>query len=161
METRARYQSRQALHELQRLHNEMGGAVFVKTLQLQHDVAGAITLEPFVGDGRPGNVAAELLQFFTLIGAPATAAWRLKPCASTRSSGADAPDCGSAGFASSLGLFFLARRKRPTRTANKQCVLASLGGGGTDAHGTSSTELCSSTNNHAACPSPSHTPQHS
>jgi hypothetical protein len=28
-------------------------------------------LEPFVGDGRPGDVAAELLQFFALIGAPA------------------------------------------------------------------------------------------
>ena len=40
------------------------------TLQLQHDLAGAITFDPFVGDGRPGDVAAELLQFFTLIGAP-------------------------------------------------------------------------------------------
>src|SRR4029077_1396007 len=41
------------------------------TLQLQYDLAGAVTLEPFFGDGRPGNVAAELLQFCTLIGAPA------------------------------------------------------------------------------------------
>ena len=49
----------------------MGGAVFVRTLQLQPDLAGAITFEPFVGDGRPGDVAAELLEFFTLIGAPA------------------------------------------------------------------------------------------
>ena len=49
----------------------MGGAVFVGTLQLQHDLAGAVTLEPFVGDGRPGDVTAELLEFFTLIGAPA------------------------------------------------------------------------------------------
>src|SRR5262245_19835171 len=71
METRARHQSRQALHELQRLHEDMGGAVFVRTFQLQYDLAGAVTLEPFVGDGRPGNVAAELLQFQTLIGAPA------------------------------------------------------------------------------------------
>jgi hypothetical protein len=47
----------------------MGGAVFVRTLQLQHDLAGAITFEPFVGDGRPGDIAAEPLQFFTLIGA--------------------------------------------------------------------------------------------
>jgi hypothetical protein len=71
MQTRARHQSRQALHELQRLHDDMGGAVFVRTLQLQYDLAGAVTLEPFVSDGRPGNVAAELLQFFTPIGAPA------------------------------------------------------------------------------------------
>ena len=49
----------------------MGGAVFVRTLQLQHDLAGAVELEPFVGDGRPGDIAAELLQFCTLIGAPA------------------------------------------------------------------------------------------
>ena len=47
------------------------GAVFVRTLQLQHDLAGAITFEPFVGDGRPGDIATELLQFQTLIGAPA------------------------------------------------------------------------------------------
>ena len=46
----------------------MGGAVFERALQLQHHLAGAVTLEPFVGDGRPGDVAAELLQFFTLIG---------------------------------------------------------------------------------------------
>src|SRR5919106_999065 len=71
MEPRARHQRRQALHELQRLHDDMGGAVFVRTLQLQHNLAGAIALEPLVGDGRPGDVAAELLQFFTLIGAPA------------------------------------------------------------------------------------------
>ena len=49
----------------------MGGAVFVRTLQVQYDLAGAITLEPFVGDGRSGNVAAEVFQFQTLIGAPA------------------------------------------------------------------------------------------
>ena len=48
-ETRARHQSRQAFHELQRLHDDMGGGVFVRTLQLQYDLAGAVTLEPFVG----------------------------------------------------------------------------------------------------------------
>jgi len=49
---------------------DMSGDVFVRTLQLQHDLAGAITFEPFVGDGRPSDIAAELLQFQTLIGAP-------------------------------------------------------------------------------------------
>ena len=38
---------------------------------MQHNLAGAITFEPFVGDSKPGDIAAELLQFFTLIGAPA------------------------------------------------------------------------------------------
>src|SRR5262245_39835758 len=49
----------------------MGGAVFVGTLQLQYDLAGTVTLEPFAGDGRPSDIAAELLEFQTLIGAPA------------------------------------------------------------------------------------------
>jgi len=58
---------------------------FVGTLQLQHDLAGAITFEPFVGDGRPSDIAAELLQFQTLIGAPAqrrswSDLWRLSQC---------------------------------------------------------------------------------
>jgi Methyltransferase FkbM domain len=35
-------------------------------------LAGAVELEPFVGDGRPGDIAAELLQFHALIGAPAS-----------------------------------------------------------------------------------------
>jgi hypothetical protein len=48
-----------------------GGAVFVRTLQLHYDLAAAVTFEPFVRDGRPGDVAAELLEFQTLIGAPA------------------------------------------------------------------------------------------
>jgi len=67
METRAGHQGGQALHEFQRLHDDMGGAVFVRTFQLQHDLTGAVALEPFVGDGRPGDVAAEVFQFCTLI----------------------------------------------------------------------------------------------
>jgi hypothetical protein len=91
METRAGHQGRQALHELQRLHDDMSGAVFVRTLQLQHDLAGAITFEPFVSDGRPSDIPAELLEFQTLIGAPAHRRMEaLKPCALTRSSGVEA-----------------------------------------------------------------------
>jgi hypothetical protein len=33
------------LHELQRFHDDMGGAVFVRSLQLRHDLAGAPALE--------------------------------------------------------------------------------------------------------------------
>jgi len=50
-----------AIHELHRLHDDIGGAVLVRTLQLQHDLAGAVTLDPFVGDGRPRDLAAKLL----------------------------------------------------------------------------------------------------
>jgi hypothetical protein len=46
----------------------MGGAVFVCTLELQHDLAGAIALEPFIGDRRPGDIAAQVLQVCTLSG---------------------------------------------------------------------------------------------
>ena len=66
----------------------MGGAIFVRTLQLQHDLTGAVTFDPFVGDGRPGAIAAEVCQFFTLIGAPADRRIQAKPCPLTRSSGA-------------------------------------------------------------------------
>ena len=38
---------------------------------LQHHLAGAVTLEPFVGDRRAGDIAAQVLQFLALIGAPA------------------------------------------------------------------------------------------
>jgi hypothetical protein len=66
-------------------------------LQLQHEVAGATTLEPFVGDSRSGDVAAGLLQFCTLIGAPAHRRSSSKPWATTCSTAlaralAPAPD---------------------------------------------------------------------
>ena len=36
----------------------MGGAVLVRTLQLQHDFAGGVKLEALIGNGRAGDVAA-------------------------------------------------------------------------------------------------------
>jgi hypothetical protein len=83
----------------------MGGAIFVRTLQLQHDLTGAVTFDPFVGDGRPGDIAAEVCQFFTLIGAPADRRIQAKPCPLNA---ALAPPAwlGSARFASSV-LFLL------------------------------------------------------
>ena len=50
--SRAGHQGGQALHEFQRRHDDMGGAVFERALQLQHHLAGAVTIEPFVGDRR-------------------------------------------------------------------------------------------------------------
>src|SRR5919106_5428046 len=49
----------------------MSGAVFVGALQWQHDLAGAVTLEPFIGDRRAGDIAAQVLKLLALIGAPA------------------------------------------------------------------------------------------
>ena len=55
------------MHELERRHHDMGGAVAVWALESQHDIAGAVKFEPFVGDGRTGDVAAQLLEFVALI----------------------------------------------------------------------------------------------
>ena len=49
----------QALHEFQRRHDDMRGAVAVGALQLQHDIASPIALEPFVGDRGAGDIAAQ------------------------------------------------------------------------------------------------------
>ena len=46
--------SAHALHEFQRRHLDVRGAVAIGALQLQHDLACAIALEPFVGD-TPGG----------------------------------------------------------------------------------------------------------
>jgi hypothetical protein len=58
----------------------MGGAVFECTLQLQHDIAGAVTLEPFIGDRRAGDIAAEMLQLLALIGALAHRRMEAEAC---------------------------------------------------------------------------------
>ena len=49
----------------------MGGAVAEGALQLQHDLAGAITLEPFVGNGGARDIAAQALELRALTGATA------------------------------------------------------------------------------------------
>ena len=39
----------------------------VRALESQHDIAGAVEFESFIGDGGPDDVAAPLFQFFVLI----------------------------------------------------------------------------------------------
>ena len=58
MQARTRHQRSQALHEFQRRHRDVRGAVAPGAFQLQHDIAGAITLEPFVGDRGAGKRTA-------------------------------------------------------------------------------------------------------
>ena len=62
VQPRARHQGGQALHEFQRRHDDVGGAVAEGALQLQHDLAGAITLEPFIGNGEAGDIAAQAFE---------------------------------------------------------------------------------------------------
>ena len=51
----------QALHERQWRHDDVGGAILIRAFQLQYNVTGAVGFEPFIGDGRAGDVAAQEL----------------------------------------------------------------------------------------------------
>jgi hypothetical protein len=55
----------------ERRHHDVGGAVLVGALQLQHHLAGAVKLEPLIGDRRTGDIAAQVLKLRALIGAAA------------------------------------------------------------------------------------------
>jgi len=55
----------------QRRRDDVGGAVAESALQLQHDLAGAITLEPFVGNGGACDLAAQAFERLALTGATA------------------------------------------------------------------------------------------
>ena len=57
----------QALHELQRRHPDVRGAIAPGALQLQHDATRAILLEPFVGERGARDVAAQAFEFFALM----------------------------------------------------------------------------------------------
>ena len=67
IEPRPWYESGQALHELERRQDDVGGAVPVGAFQLQYNVTGAVEFEPFIGDGGAGDIAAQLLGLTTLI----------------------------------------------------------------------------------------------
>ena len=69
MQPGTRHQCGQTLQEFQRRHNDVGGAVPVGAFELQHDLAGAIALEPLVGDGGAGDVAAQAFELLALMGA--------------------------------------------------------------------------------------------
>ena len=62
---------RPGLQELQWRHDDVGGAVAVGAFELQHDLAGAVALEPLVGNGGAGNVAAQAFELLALVGATA------------------------------------------------------------------------------------------
>ena len=49
----------------------MGGPVVVGALELQHDIAGTVECQAFVGNGGTGDVAAQVLQLFALMGGAA------------------------------------------------------------------------------------------
>jgi hypothetical protein len=49
----------------------MGGAVAPGALELEHDLSGSIAREPFVGNRRAGDVAAQAFELLALMGATA------------------------------------------------------------------------------------------
>jgi hypothetical protein len=49
----------------------MGGAVAPGALELEHDLAGAIALEPLVGNRRAGDIAAQAFELLALMSATA------------------------------------------------------------------------------------------
>src|SRR5205809_6854839 len=59
------------LHELRRPHHDIGGAVAPGTFELEHDLACAIALEPLIGNGRAGDIAAQALELLALMGVTA------------------------------------------------------------------------------------------
>jgi len=71
MQPGTRNQCGQALHEFQRRHDDMGGAVAPGALELEHDLACAIALEPLVGNGRAGDIAAQAFELLALMGVTA------------------------------------------------------------------------------------------
>jgi len=50
VQARSRSQGGEALHKFQQRYHHVRGAAAVGAFQLQHDIARAIALEPFVGD---------------------------------------------------------------------------------------------------------------
>lgn len=50
------------LHELQRGHDEVSRTIAPRRLELQLHLPGGVELNPLVGQSRPGDVAAQLLQ---------------------------------------------------------------------------------------------------
>ncbi len=69
MQPGARHQRGQTLQELQGRHDDVGGVVPVGAFELQHDLADAIALEPFIGNRGAGDVAAQAFEFLALMGA--------------------------------------------------------------------------------------------
>ena len=69
--TRTRHQRGQAVHEFQRRHLDMRGAVAPGAFQLQHDITSAIALEPFIGNRGARDVAAQAFELLALMRATA------------------------------------------------------------------------------------------
>ena len=68
VQPRPGHQRGQALHELQRRHHQVGGAVAPGCLQLQHHLPGGVSLHALVGQSGASDVAAQLLERLAVVG---------------------------------------------------------------------------------------------
>ena len=68
MKPRTRDERGQALQEFQRGHHEMGGPIPVRGFELEVNLAGLGTAQPFVAEGRTRDVATEAFKFLPLMG---------------------------------------------------------------------------------------------
>ena len=59
---RHRHRRGQPLHELQRVHDQVRGSVAPRRYELELHLSCRLELHPIVGQRRPGDVAAQLLQ---------------------------------------------------------------------------------------------------
>ncbi len=59
------------MHKLLPLHDDLGGAVAIRALHLQHGLAFAIATQALVRDRRTLDVAAQPLKFLVLVRAAA------------------------------------------------------------------------------------------
>ena len=80
MQARTRHQRGQALHDFQRRHLDVRGAVTPGAFELQHDITRAIALEPFVGDRRAGDIAAQPFDLLALMRATAYPGMQAEAC---------------------------------------------------------------------------------
>ena len=79
MQARPRHQRGQAPHEFQWRHPDVRGAVAPRALQLQHNVARAIALNPLFGDRRACNKRHRRSRSLREWALQRTSACRLKP----------------------------------------------------------------------------------
>ena len=79
MEPGTGHEGRQALQEFQRAHHQMGGAIAIRGFELEHDLAGRGTAQPFVAQGWTGNVAAQTFEGVPLLGAAVRVGMQTEP----------------------------------------------------------------------------------
>jgi hypothetical protein len=68
MQPRPWHQRGQPMHELQRAHHQVRGAVAPRGLELELHLPGGVELHPLLRQRRPGDVTAQLFQPLAVVG---------------------------------------------------------------------------------------------